>query len=188
MARRVSRIDKFLTLGQLAAFCQLNRLTVQKWITKGALPGFTLPSGHMRVRREDFIKFLREHHMPITDELAVDRPLILLAEDQQKAQKDFLKALKGFDVIAAKSVVDMCIKLGQYRPQVLVFDILMGDRDNTELCQEILEHELTLGTQVLVVTGRDDTAIRKRLNGTTVLRKPITDELLVKKVRELIRG
>lgn len=54
----------YLTTGVIAQYCGVSNVTVLRWIEKGYLTAFRLPSGHYRMRRDDFSKFLAKHSIP----------------------------------------------------------------------------------------------------------------------------
>ena len=59
-----------LTTGEIARYCGVNFRTVIRWIKRGHLRAYQLPGrGDNRVELEDFLEFLREHRMPIPEEL-----------------------------------------------------------------------------------------------------------------------
>ena len=58
------RVSEYLTTGIVAQYCGVSYVTVLRWIRKGYLPAFRLPSGHYRVIRADFDEFLARHGIP----------------------------------------------------------------------------------------------------------------------------
>lgn len=58
------RVSEYLTTGIVAQYCGVSYVTVLRWIRKGYLPAFRLPSGHYRVIRADFDEFLTRHGIP----------------------------------------------------------------------------------------------------------------------------
>jgi excisionase family DNA binding protein len=76
--RRESRLSKysdehypeFLTTGAVARRCGVSKVTVLRWIEKGTLVSFKLPSGQNRISRADFFSFARRHGIP-TDSSAL---------------------------------------------------------------------------------------------------------------------
>lgn len=61
-----------LTTGECATYCQVASRTVQKWLDTGLLKGFTIPgSKHRRVPQENLVVFMKEHGIPVPDELQV---------------------------------------------------------------------------------------------------------------------
>ncbi len=49
----------------IAAYCQVSKSTVLKWVKDDKLEAFKLPSGHYRVDKKHFRDFLERHNMPI---------------------------------------------------------------------------------------------------------------------------
>jgi excisionase family DNA binding protein len=59
-------IDKIkLTPKDIAEYCQVSKSTVLKWIEDNNLEAFRLPSGHYRIERDDFKKFLIKWNIPV---------------------------------------------------------------------------------------------------------------------------
>ena len=44
-------------------------MTVLRWIEKEYLKAFRLPTGHYRIQRDDFCKFLEKNDIPIRREM-----------------------------------------------------------------------------------------------------------------------
>jgi len=59
----------FVTLESIAGYCMVSRNTVRRWIIDGKLNATKLPSGHFRVSTNDFIAFLEQNDMPLSEEL-----------------------------------------------------------------------------------------------------------------------
>ena len=75
--------DNPLTTGRIAAYCRVSHVTVLKWIKSGKLRAYTIPSGHYRVREEDFRDFLIAHDMPVDTGFFGDTSRrILLVDDE----------------------------------------------------------------------------------------------------------
>jgi excisionase family DNA binding protein len=62
------RNSRFAPIGEIADYCLVSRVTVRLWIIDGKLPAMTLPSGHHRVKVEDFKRFLEVFNMPVYTE------------------------------------------------------------------------------------------------------------------------
>src|SRR6059058_4059621 len=88
---------KVFTTGQVAKICKVAPRTVSKWFDSGRLKGYRIPgSQDRRIPREQLIKFLKEHGMPLgeleeegwhkiliigAEKLFIDRVQELLPED-----------------------------------------------------------------------------------------------------------
>lgn len=63
----MAKLNVFST-GEIATRCRVSVRTVAHWIDKGLLKGYRIPgSDHRRVMREDLVKFLQEHKLPMGD-------------------------------------------------------------------------------------------------------------------------
>ena len=57
---------KVFTTGQVAKICKVAPRTVSKWFDSGRLKGYRIPgSQDRRIPREQLIRFLKEHGMPL---------------------------------------------------------------------------------------------------------------------------
>ena len=54
-----------LTSRDIAAYCRVSKSTVLEWIKSGRLKAFSLPSGHYRIDKKDFRKFLEQWDIPV---------------------------------------------------------------------------------------------------------------------------
>ena len=59
----------WLTSKDIAAYCQVSKMTVLAWIKSGRLKAFSLPSGHHRIDKKDFREFQERWNMPIRGRL-----------------------------------------------------------------------------------------------------------------------
>ncbi len=59
-------MKKVFTTGQVAKICKVAPRTVSKWFDSGRLKGYRIPgSQDRRIPREQLIRFLKEHGMPL---------------------------------------------------------------------------------------------------------------------------
>jgi excisionase family DNA binding protein len=58
---------QYLTTGVVARYCGVSKVTVLRWIEKGNLVAFRLPSGQNRIHRDNFVAFAEKHCIPIKD-------------------------------------------------------------------------------------------------------------------------
>src|SRR6266850_735778 len=79
----VPAMKKVFTTGQVAKICKVAPRTVSKWFDSGRLRGYRIPgSQDRRIPREQLIKFLKEHGMPLgeLEEEGLHKILIIGAE------------------------------------------------------------------------------------------------------------
>lgn len=65
MRKDYSQENVRLTSRDIAEYCHVSKSTVLEWIKSDRLNAFSLPSGHYRIEKEDFRKFLERWNMPV---------------------------------------------------------------------------------------------------------------------------
>jgi excisionase family DNA binding protein len=61
--------NQILTTGDVMRYCHVSRSTVIKWIKLSKLNAYSHPGGQYRLTRDSLLEFLKEHSMPIDEEL-----------------------------------------------------------------------------------------------------------------------
>ena len=104
-------MKKVFTTGQVAKICKVAPRTVSKWFDSGRLRGYRIPgSQDRRIPREQLIRFLKEHGMPLgeleeeewhkvlligTEKLFIDRLKELLPERRRLQVRDRQERVRG---------------------------------------------------------------------------------------------
>ena len=81
---------------------------------------------------------------------------VLVVDDDDAIREALAEALttdRPYLVEAAKNGVEACIKLGTYRPDLLILDIFMPQMNGLEVCQAIKAESKLSKTKVILVTG-----------------------------------
>jgi two-component system, OmpR family, response regulator VicR len=63
--KTANNYPQYLTTGAVAKYCGVSKVTVLRWIEKGNLIAFRLPSGQNRIQRDNFIAFAEKHSIPL---------------------------------------------------------------------------------------------------------------------------
>jgi signal transduction histidine kinase len=118
------------------------------------------------------------------------RPLVLIGEDQPDMAAFIAAQLKeDFDVLIAADgqyAIDMS---RQYKPDLLVLDLMMPEKDGLEVCQELEGEVRARGLPILILTARadDETKLKVLQNGATdFLTKPFSTTELRTRCRNLV--
>lgn len=150
------------TTGEVAAFCHVTINAVKKWIASGKLAAFRTPGGHYRINRQDFREFLDKYKLEVRDELFPERAKILVVDDEKEVVEFVRGALESMDpsflVETASNGYDALIKVGDFKPELLVLDIRMHKIDGFEVCRRIKGDKNTCHIKILAVTayGQED--------------------------------
>ncbi|MBI2014166.1 MAG: response regulator [Candidatus Rokubacteria bacterium] len=148
-----------LTTGRAAAHCHVTTQALKRWIRQGKLRVFRTVGGHARIALEDFQRFLREHAMPPYPPPAPD-PGILIVDDEPlmvgllvdlvMTERPDLKletAMDGYEAL---------IKVGSFRPALLVLDVMMPTLDGIAVTRHLKANPETREIKILGVTGHRD--------------------------------
>jgi len=181
-----------LTTGEVARYCHVTTNGVKKWIAEGKLKAFQLPGGHYRISKRDFREFLEYYKIPIEEEFFIESRKILIVDDEptivelikatlEKETEDYLieTAVDGYDAL---------VKVGDFKPDLLILDMKMPRVDGYEVCKRILENPQTNHIRILAMTGQaEEEAIERMKNSgaTAYILKPLDLTKLKQMVADL---
>jgi CheY-like chemotaxis protein len=107
------------------------------------------------------------------------RGCVLVVDDSpemREALRDLLVS-EGYTPILAVNGADALRKLTQVLPDLIVTDLVMPELDGIELIERVCSQDLYRGVSVILMTGSDIEAARKRLRDAgfewEVVKKPI---------------
>lgn len=178
---------RLFTSSEVGALLQVNASSVKKWIDEGRLTAFRTPGGHRRVRATDLVDFLEVHRMPIPMDLEkAGRRRVLVVDDDVSVLKALQRSLKRYaaqlEVVTCENGIDALVRIGAFRPHLILLDIVMPRIDGLEVCRRLKANLETRGIQVIFVTGHNTPQIERKAleaGATRCLAKPIeVSELL----------
>jgi signal transduction histidine kinase/CheY-like chemotaxis protein len=123
-----------------------------------------------------------------------EKAKILIVDDDQTIREMLIEALtqdqqKSYLIEEATNGIEASIKLGTYRPDLLILDLFMPEMDGLEVCR-IIKNEAELSDmKVIITTGYPDPAKLNemaRLGFTNVVLKPFNLPELVKEVERIL--
>jgi excisionase family DNA binding protein len=180
---------RFLTTGEIASALQVTIPTVKRWIRDGHLAAFRTAGGHYRVTDEEMARFRAVHHVPSATE---DELRILIVDDDASLRGTVAQALSlepRFRVEVAGDGYQGLIKVGTFRPHLLVLDVRMPGLDGCQVCRKVKEDPVTSRTRILAITGFAGGGARERLlaaGADGFLQKPLQVDALYAEVARLL--
>ena len=113
--------------------------------------------GHINVASESGQGATFTVSLPVSQKKAMLKVLVVDDEDgvRKMLTKLFEKEYKCL-VKEASGGTEACIKLGTFRPDLLVLDIKMPDMDGVEVCRKIKEEPELADLKVIIITGFPD--------------------------------
>ena len=116
-------------------------------------------------------------------------PLVLVADDETRITKLVELALseEGFRVVTANGGREALEKAEEYRPDVILLDIMMPDLDGIEVMRELRERR---PVAVILLSAKDSTsdkAVGLDLGADDYLAKPFHPDELAARIRAVLR-
>jgi excisionase family DNA binding protein len=166
---------------------------VKKWIASGKLLAFRTPGGHFRVNRADFMSFLDKYKLEIKEEVFPARHKVLIIDDEHDVVEFVKGALEsmggGYLIETAGDGYEGLIKVGDFKPELMVLDIRMPKLDGFEVCRRIKQDKSTKDIKILAVTayGTDDIDRIIQCGADYCLPKPIRLKDFQRNVHRLLK-
>ena len=118
-------------------------------------------------------------------------PKVLVVDDSLSVRKVVEKALegRGLQVLAAASGSEAIEMLERDRPDVVICDVILPDKDGYQICQYVRSHAAMGSTPVLLISGIDNGTVQARaaeVRSDEVLFKPFGVDDLVRKIDRLL--
>jgi len=116
---------------------------------------------------------------------------VLIAEDEESivASLEFLMRQCGYDTRVARDGEAACACLLDYRPDLVLLDIMLPGRSGFEICRFIRAEERLRDTRVLMLTAKGGSGDRARgmaEGADDYLSKPFSTRELVDRARALL--
>jgi two-component system OmpR family response regulator len=94
----------------------------------------------------------------------------------------------GFDVRTATTGTEALVVAAEFRPQLLVLDVMLPDIDGFELCRQIRQGGERAGVVFLTArNGREDTIAGLTVGGDDYISKPFSLDEVVARMRAVLR-
>jgi CheY-like chemotaxis protein len=146
------------TTGQVAQICEISAMTVIRYCDSGKIKAFKSPvTSVRRIPREELVRFMKAYDIPIGRLEAYEKVRVFVVDDEAAQVEVVQRALEkmpgSFEVESSTSGYDAVIRIGSFRPDLVVLDLLMPNVDGFEVCRAIRSVPETSDAKILVVTG-----------------------------------
>ena len=179
---------------KIARICGVTRPTVGNWIKKGMIKSYVTPGKHQRVWPDDLIAFLKTQGISVPQFLkALDRPGILLIEDDPQVSRVIQKILKDIlpkiTVYVADNGFEAGSKAVQTRPNLIILDVYLPGINGLDVCKFIRKNSELKNVKILAISGRNIEQTRDAIlaaGADDFLGKPFTRDELHEKIKTLL--
>src|SRR5580704_15776186 len=189
LARRQQGMDERMktvfTTGEAAKICKVSQQTIIRCFDNGQLKGFRVPGSRFRrIPREMLYKFMKDNGIP-TDALESGKRKVLLVDDDVELVELMTKVLEEdgrFEVRVATTGFDAGMMVKEYRPDLIVLDVMLPDINGKEVCHRVRADSSLEDVRIICISGmiEEDKIQELRLSGADdFLHKPFDIEELI---------
>jgi excisionase family DNA binding protein len=186
------RMKTVFTTGEAAKICKVSQQTIIRCFDNGQLKGFRVPGSRFRrIPREALYKFMRDNGIP-TDALESGKRKVLLVDDDAELVDLMSKVLDEdgrFEVRIASNGFDAGMMVKEYRPDIIVLDVMLPDINGKEVCHRVRADTTLEDVRILCISGmiEEDKIQELRLAGADkFLHKPFDIEELIDEMCSLL--
>lgn len=180
------------TTGEAAKICKVSQQTIIRCFDNGQLKGFRVPGSRFRrIPREALYKFMKDNGIP-TDALESGKRKVLLVDDDVDLVELMSKVLEEdgrFEVKIAGNGFDAGMMVKEYRPDIIVLDVMLPDINGKEVCHRVRADNTLEDVRILCISGmiEEDKIQELRLSGADdFLHKPFEIEKLIDRMCTLL--
>ncbi len=186
------RMKTVFTTGEAAKICKVSQQTIIRCFDNGQLKGFRVPGSRFRrIPREALYKFMKDNGIP-TDALESGKRKVLLVDDDTdllKLMTDVLEEDGRFEVRVASNGFDAGMMVKEYRPDMIVLDVMLPDINGREVCHRVRADTTLEDVRILCISGmiEEDKIQELRLSGADdFLHKPFEIDQLIDRMCSLL--
>jgi excisionase family DNA binding protein len=186
------RMKTVFTTGEAAKVCKVSQQTIIRCFDNGQLKGFRVPGSRFRrIPREALYKFMKDNGIP-TDALESGKRKVLLVDDDAELVELMTKVLEEdgrFEVRIAGNGFDAGMMVKEYRPDLIVLDVMLPDINGKEVCHRVRADSTLEDVRILCISGmiEEDKVQELRLSGADdFLHKPFDIEELIDRMCSLL--
>jgi excisionase family DNA binding protein len=180
------------TTGEAANICKVSQQTIIRFFDNGQLKGFRVPGSRFRrIPREALYKFMKDNGIP-TDALESGKRKVLLVDDDVELVELMTKVLEEdgrFEVRIASNGFDAGMMVKEYRPDLIVLDVMLPDINGKEVCHRVRADTTLEDVRILCISGmiEEDKVHELKLSGADdFLHKPFDIEELIDRMCTLL--
>jgi excisionase family DNA binding protein len=186
------RMKTVFTTGEAAKICKVSQQTIIRCFDNGQLKGFRVPGSRFRrIPREALYKFMKDNGIP-TDALESGKRKVLLVDDDVELVELMTKVLEEdgrFEVRVATTGFDAGMMVKEYRPDLIVLDVMLPDINGREVCHRVRDDKTLEDVRILCISGmiEEERIQELKLSGADdFLHKPFDIEELIDRMCGLL--
>lgn len=180
------------TTGEAAKICKVSQQTIIRCFDSGQLKGFRVPGSRFRrIPREQLFTFMRDNGIP-TDALESGKRKVLIVDDDEELVElieDVLVRDGRFEVKTVNNGFDAGMMVKDYRPDIIVLDVMLPDINGKEVCQRVRSDKSMDDVRIICISGmveEDKVGELKAAGADDFMHKPFEVEKLIERMCQLL--
>ena len=144
------------TTGEAAKICKVSQQTIIRCFDNGTLKGFRVPGSRFRrIPRDQLFAFMKDNGIP-TDALESGKRKVLIVDDDVELVElmvDVFERDGRFDVRSANNGFDAGMLVKEFRPDLVVLDVMLPDINGKEVCQRVRSDSNLEAVKIICISG-----------------------------------
>ena len=180
------------TTGEAAKICKVSQQTIIRCFDNGTLKGFRVPGSRFRrIPRDQLFAFMKDNGIP-TDALESGKRKVLIVDDDVELVElmvDVFGRDGRFDVRSANNGFDAGMLVKEFRPDLVVLDVMLPDINGKEVCQRVRSDGNLEAVKIICISGmveQDKIAELRVAGADDFLNKPFPIEKLLERSCDLL--
>ncbi len=183
--------NKLISVPSAAKFCSVSRWTIWKYVKSGDIPALQTPGGHYRIQLKDLISFIKKKgmHSSIEYESRIGRILIVDDDPGIRKMLDLALSKKGYAIETASNGFEAGIQIFKFKPDLVILDMVMADKNGFEICTEIKKNPETAHIKIFAITGYSVSESRDKImaaGADAFMGKPLDLKLMFNKINDFL--
>ncbi|TVS19092.1 MAG: response regulator [Planctomycetaceae bacterium] len=180
------------TTGEAAKICKVSQQTIIRCFDNGTLKGFRVPGSRFRrIPREQLYAFMKDNGIP-TDALESGKRKVLIVDDDEELVEllsDVFAKDGRFDIRTANNGFDAGMLVREFRPDLVVLDVMLPDINGKEVCQRVRSDERLESVKIICISGmveQDKIAELREAGANDFMHKPFNVDRLLDRACDLL--
>lgn len=180
------------TTGEAAKICKVSQQTIIRCFDNGTLKGFRVPGSRFRrIPRDQLFNFMKDNGIP-TDALESGKKKLLIVDDDAELIELMSEAFDRdgrFDIRTANNGFDAGMKVKEFRPDLVILDVMLPDINGKEVCQRVRSDESLDMVKIICISGmieQDKVNDLKEAGANDFIQKPFQVDRLIERSCDLL--
>ncbi len=180
------------TTGEAAKICKVSQQTIIRCFDSGQLKGFRVPGSRFRrIPRDQLFAFMKENGIP-TEALESGKRKVLIVDDDEdlvELIRDAFERDGRFDVRTANNGFDAGMLVKEFRPDLVVLDVMLPDINGREVCVRVRSDKSLDEVRIICISGMieaDKVSDLRAAGANDFMQKPFSVDRLMERSCELL--